>query len=32
MGILHLIETVNPKAGGPANSVRRIAATYSSDR
>jgi glycosyltransferase involved in cell wall biosynthesis len=28
MRILHLIATLNPRAGGPANSVRRIAATY----
>ncbi|HEX4650376.1 MAG TPA: glycosyltransferase [Granulicella sp.] len=28
MRILHLIATLNPRAGGPANSVRRIAASY----
>ena len=28
MRILHLIATLNPRAGGPSHSVRRIAATY----
>jgi glycosyltransferase involved in cell wall biosynthesis len=28
MRILHLIATLDPRAGGPANSVRRIVATY----
>jgi glycosyltransferase involved in cell wall biosynthesis len=28
MRILHLIATLNPRAGGPSNSVRRIVATY----